>query len=731
MGCVLRASDPVSSRMVAIKCIYPEVLAGELAAEFRERFYREARAAESLSNSGIVALFDVGEDGGMPFWVMELVEGHTLPAAIQQGESYSIGQLCEIGLQVADALGYAHRMGVVHGAIKPSNILMTSPEVHGVERPRITDFGIINPVRVESIPKEQLLGTVGFMSPERLSGARIDGRADLFSLGAVLYWMATGKHPFEGESFAAISFNVMNSKPVPPSKRNPAVPPQLESVILRCLAKNPRDRYASAEELYINLALLRMAAPDSSSHAPVKEPKPTTENSSGENTDTASTLPSQRLRVFAGSAPPSMSMNPVPDEAALPGLAPGKQAEWIAAIRSMHSAPTEIPVASATPEVRKDRGVSSDEQAAAAVTPTITPERTFHAYEPAAAAAATQTMPQETMFHADLPAVAAAATATQTVPQETMFDSDGMRRTHRRIRRPLSRHVVRVAPSTVKQAATVPVSAVPLAVVSVATEPAQQSAAQPSRRRGWTVLLSLLLLSAVAVPAGFLVQKHVTEAARRVPAQQAASVPSVESSLPAAAPPPQILTGSSVSDSPTRAIAPVYPASDEDQTAPPQAQTEAMNEQLNAPKRIPQDAGKAVAELAPPPAGFNTADGEGMGGNIAMGNVFNARPQQVVKALPSGPIRIAAAVASELLVQKNPPVYPQIAKTARVTGTVKLEVTVSAFGTVKDLRVLDGPAMLRGAAADAVRTWRYKPFLSDDQPREFQTTVDIAFTLGG
>ena len=138
MGCVYKARDPAMGRTVALKTILSAALPGPQAAEYRERFYREARAAGSLAHPGIVPVLDVGEHGGLPYLVMEFVDGRTLADAMKKGERFTLDRVCEIGQQLAEALGYAHRQGVIHRDIKPANILMTSRAVYGGERPLIT-----------------------------------------------------------------------------------------------------------------------------------------------------------------------------------------------------------------------------------------------------------------------------------------------------------------------------------------------------------------------------------------------------------------------------------------------------------------------------------------------------------------------------------------------------------------------------------------------------------------
>ena len=164
---------------------------------------------------------------------------------------------------------------MIHRDIKPANILLTSKEVYGSERPRITDFGIAKLASSDITTTGQLLGTPSFMPPEQFTGSPIDGRADLFSLGVILYSLATGEQPFPGETMTAVSYKVVHTEPIPPAKLNPAIPARVESVILKCLAKSPADRYQTGEELALDLAsvrsspasLMQTAAPVSESDA--------------------------------------------------------------------------------------------------------------------------------------------------------------------------------------------------------------------------------------------------------------------------------------------------------------------------------------------------------------------------------------------------------------------------------------------------------------------------------
>jgi serine/threonine protein kinase len=278
MGAVYIARDPAMDRIVALKTIHSLALSGPQANEFRERFYREARAAGGLSHPGIVTIFDVGEQDGVPYLVMEFIEGRTLAEAAKNGQRFTFERVCEIGQQVAEALAYAHKHGVIHRDIKPANILLTSEEKYGVERPKITDFGVAKLGAAQLTSTGQILGSPAFMPPEQFTGAPIDGRSDLFSLGVILYWMATGEYAFSGETITAVSYKVVNTEPVPPRKLNPAVPSAFDQIVLKCLAKAPSDRYATGEDLAHDLSALRTG--HTTAHFQAPEPRSADANAS-------------------------------------------------------------------------------------------------------------------------------------------------------------------------------------------------------------------------------------------------------------------------------------------------------------------------------------------------------------------------------------------------------------------------------------------------------------------
>ena len=301
MGAVFKAHDPMMDRVVAVKTIHASALIGPLADQYRERFTREARAAGRLAHPGIVTVFDAGVEGDTPYLVMEFVPGRTLEAVLSTGEHYPIDKVCEIGLQVAEALGYAHANGVIHRDIKPANIQLTGTP----ERAKIMDFGVAKLTQAQVTSTGTLLGTPAFMAPEQFTGMPLDGRSDLFSLGVILYWMATGDKPFTGDTITAVSYKIVHTEPIPPRQLNPAVPAPLEALILKCLAKDPAARHQSGDELATDLAALRGGQPYASGSG-IRSPLPAGA-STGQTISTAATMPlssSAQMRQSAIGAQP-------------------------------------------------------------------------------------------------------------------------------------------------------------------------------------------------------------------------------------------------------------------------------------------------------------------------------------------------------------------------------------------------------------------------------------------
>jgi serine/threonine protein kinase len=242
MGVVYRASDPALGRTVAIKTI---ALTGSSQERdtHQMRFLQEGRAAGGMSHPAIVTIYDVGREGDVAFMAMELVEGRDLRDLIRE-VSLKPAQSVAIAAAVAEALAYAHERGVVHRDIKPGNI-MVLPE----GRVKIMDFGIAH--MHEPMVKTQtgvMLGSPQYMSPEQITGQEIDHRADIFSLGLVLYEMLTGLKPFQGEDIPELMFKVANMPATPPSHLAPDLPPVVDYIVARALKKRADERYASAKD---------------------------------------------------------------------------------------------------------------------------------------------------------------------------------------------------------------------------------------------------------------------------------------------------------------------------------------------------------------------------------------------------------------------------------------------------------------------------------------------------
>jgi serine/threonine-protein kinase len=255
MGVVYKGRDPLLQRTVAIKEILAAGLSGDDLARYKQRFFREAEVAARLQHPDIVTIHDVGEDqtSGQPYLVMEFVEGRTVEALLAEaGGPLPLPQSLRIACSIATALDYAHRKGVVHRDIKPANIIVRPDG--GAE---IMDLGIARLEGSQITKPGQVLGTPAYMSPEQLTGAGVDGRADIFSLGAVLYEMLTGEVAFTGETLTEVILKIIQCAPAPALELNAQLPPDVDRVLSMCLAKDPAERYQSAGELAADLETVR------------------------------------------------------------------------------------------------------------------------------------------------------------------------------------------------------------------------------------------------------------------------------------------------------------------------------------------------------------------------------------------------------------------------------------------------------------------------------------------
>lgn len=253
MGVVYKARDPQIDRLVAVKTVSLWAHQSEEEREFRLRFLNEAQAAGRLHHPGIVSVFDVGEgpDNNDPYIVLEYVAGESLARILARQRKLEVAKALKIAEEIADALDYAHAQGVVHRDIKPANILITE-DGHA----KIADFGIAKLNLAHFTLPGRVLGTPAYMAPEQLSGEGADGRSDLFSLGVILYVMTTGLSPFQGDSATTVCFKVANREPVDASALDLSLPPQLDPVISRAIAKNPEERYQTGAEFANDLRSL-------------------------------------------------------------------------------------------------------------------------------------------------------------------------------------------------------------------------------------------------------------------------------------------------------------------------------------------------------------------------------------------------------------------------------------------------------------------------------------------
>jgi predicted Ser/Thr protein kinase len=252
MGIVYLARDPLIDRKVALKTLRLDVDV-EIADEFRERFLREAQAAGRLNHPGIVTIHDVGEDrsSGVLYIAMEYIEGRDLKQILSSGHRFRPSEAARIVADVAVALDYAHRMGVIHRDIKPGNLILTHQG-----SARIADFGIARLESSNLTVDGQFIGTPNFMSPEQIAGQPIDGRSDLFSLGVVLFTLLTGQRPYTGDTMHQVTRKIVEDSAPIPSMVDESVPAAFNPIVVKCLERDPDRRFQTGGELASVLAAL-------------------------------------------------------------------------------------------------------------------------------------------------------------------------------------------------------------------------------------------------------------------------------------------------------------------------------------------------------------------------------------------------------------------------------------------------------------------------------------------
>jgi serine/threonine protein kinase len=256
MAKVYRAYDPEINRSVALKILKDEHCSDE---EHNSRFINEGKAAGALTHPNIVTIYDVGKLDNVPYIIMELLEGENLGDILRAGERISLQAVIDLAIEMAGALGYAHKKGVIHRDLKPDNIMMGADGASA----KITDFGIARMEEAGSIESTQvgmMLGTPRYMSPEQACGTTIDGRSDLFTLGVIMYELITGQKAFTAESIPTLIKQIVDKDPTPIRQINSQAPPGLQRIVAKLLQKKPEKRFQSGAELLVALERERFAA---------------------------------------------------------------------------------------------------------------------------------------------------------------------------------------------------------------------------------------------------------------------------------------------------------------------------------------------------------------------------------------------------------------------------------------------------------------------------------------
>jgi tRNA A-37 threonylcarbamoyl transferase component Bud32 len=244
MGIVYRANDPVIGRPVAVKTMrLANAGSGLSHDDLLARFQTEARAAGRLTHPNIVVVYDAGEEDGLLYITMELIEGPSLQALIEAKQTFPLPRILRLIEQACSALDFAHQHKIIHRDIKPANLMLTPDDTL-----KITDFGTAKILQYGAMQTAQIIGTPSYMSPEQIKGRPVDGRSDIFSLGVVLYELVTGQKPFPGDSVTTVIYKIVNEDPVPPQQLDSSIHPGLSAVIAKALAKPVEQRFQTCAE---------------------------------------------------------------------------------------------------------------------------------------------------------------------------------------------------------------------------------------------------------------------------------------------------------------------------------------------------------------------------------------------------------------------------------------------------------------------------------------------------
>jgi serine/threonine-protein kinase len=245
MGVVYHAHDPVIGRDVAVKTMHlSEAGTGMSREELVARFQTEARAAGLLTHPNIVVIYDAGEEEGLFYITMELVEGRSLQTLLDAHQLFPLSRVMKLMEQVCSALDFAHQHNVVHRDIKPANLVLTADDTV-----KITDFGTAKILQFGTAQTAHVMGTPSYMSPEQVKGKPVDGRSDIFSLGVILYELMTGEKPFPGQNITTVIYKIINEEPISPRSLDSSIHPGLSAVITRALSKDPDVRFQNCHEL--------------------------------------------------------------------------------------------------------------------------------------------------------------------------------------------------------------------------------------------------------------------------------------------------------------------------------------------------------------------------------------------------------------------------------------------------------------------------------------------------